>query len=128
MEDKDGKYILKGVLQTFNQTSGGRIYDKEVYYKIIEEYNNKKTIEQREENINALIEDREVKNITPSIPVSWGHDSGGNLKKIEIVDDKLMVDIEYQPESVVQHLDLDIHIHPASLISSRGFTSSNDIS
>ena len=124
MKSSDGKYILNGVLQA-NQKSNGRIYDTEMYANALKDYQNRLIIEQREENIDSLIENRESKKV--SIPISIGYDDKYNIKNIDIVDDKIIVDMNIQYTNNIKYLDLDINILPTS-ISSRGFTNSNGIS
>jgi hypothetical protein len=78
----------------------------------ISEYLDKIHVKQRDENINAILEDREPKNI-PISASSRGYlndDNEYQIKSFNIVDGTFNVDVEIIPKRSLEYINTDITI------------------
>lgn len=86
MEDEEENSMF-GIIGEAN--INGRIYSEEVFSKAIEEYKEKILIEQRDENIDAILEDRKPNLISCPISVRryLGDDDQYQITNYDIVMD-----------------------------------------
>jgi hypothetical protein len=108
INNENGKYILSGVLQKFSSSNGGRIYDKDVFERVVEDYDNKIKKLQRDENIDALIEDREANDVEYLSLRPRGIEEDGYIKNIELDGDTLKADIIYHPKKSIENINIGI--------------------